>query len=99
MTGSLVIKYDDEFDYGAGANVIQDFLDGDTMTLNLICGDSAPDAAGEMEITAEVQYTGDPGQDISENGIFHTLEFECVQNGSNEAFKLETFENTALTAM
>ncbi|MAK51305.1 hypothetical protein [Marinobacter sp.] len=99
VTGSITIKLDDEFDYGADNNVIQDFLDGDTMTLNLICGDSSPNASGEMEITAEVQYTGDPGQDISENGIFHTLEFECVQNGSNEAFKLETFENTALTAM
>ena len=99
VTGSITIKHDDEFDYGASNNVIQDFLDGDTMTLNLICGDSSPNASGEMEITAEVQYTGDPGQDISENGIFHTLEFECVQNGSNEAFKLETFENTALTAM
>tara|TARA_R100000664_G_scaffold13288_1_gene21271 strand:+ start:6612 stop:7691 length:1080 start_codon:yes stop_codon:yes gene_type:complete len=98
VTGSLVIKYDDEFDYGAANNVIQDFLDGNTMTLNLICGDSAPDAAGEMEITAEIQYTGDPGQDLSESGVFHTLEFECVQNGSNEAFKLETFENSAVTS-
>ena len=98
VTGSLTIKYDDEFDYGAANNVIQDFLDGNTMTLNLICGDSSPDAAGEMEITAEIQYTGDPGQDLSESGVFHTLEFECVQNSSNKAFKLETFENTAITA-
>jgi hypothetical protein len=96
VTGSLVIKYDDEFDYGADNNVIQDFLDGDTMTLNLING-VGNDAAGEMEITAEIQYTGDPGQDLSETGVFHTLEFECVQNGSNEAFKLETFENSAIT--
>ena len=29
-------KYDDLFDYSDGTNVIQDFLDGDTMTLNLI---------------------------------------------------------------
>ena len=97
VTGSLVIKYDDEFDYGAANNAIQDFLDGNTMTLNLICGDGN-DAAGEMEITAEIQYTGDPGQDLSETGVFHTLEFECVQNGSNEAFKLETFENSAVTS-
>ena len=96
VTGSLVIKYDDEFDYGADNNVIQDFLDGDTMTLNLING-ASNDAAGEMEITAEIQYTGDPGQDLSETGVFHTLEFECVQNGANEAFKLETFENSAIT--
>ena len=94
VTGSITIKYDDEFDYGAANNVIQDFLDGNTMTLNLICGDGN-DAAGEMEITAEIQYTGDPGQDLSESGVFHTLEFECVQNGANEAFKLETFENSA----
>ena len=96
VTGSIVIKYDDEFDYGAANNVVQDFLDGNTMTLNLICG-SGNDAAGEMEITAEIQYTGDPGQDLSETGVFHTLEFECVQNGSNKAFKLETFENSAIT--
>tara|TARA_Y100000114_G_scaffold148765_1_gene162198 strand:- start:6916 stop:7992 length:1077 start_codon:yes stop_codon:yes gene_type:complete len=96
VTGSLVIKYDDEFDYGADNNVIQDFLDGDTMTLNLING-AGNDAAGEMEITAEIQYTGDPGQDLSENGVFHTLEFECVKNGSDPAFKLETFENSAIT--
>ena len=96
VTGSLVIKYDDEFDYGDGNNVVSDFLDGDTMTLNLING-AGNDAAGEMEITAEIQYTGDPGQDLSETGVFHTLEFECVQNGSNEAFKLETFENSAIT--
>ena len=96
VTGSLTIKYDDLFDYSAGTNVIQDFLDGDTMTLNLING-TGNDAAGEMEITAEIQYTGDPGQDLSEPGVFHTLEFECVQNGSNEAFKLEVFENSAVT--
>ena len=96
VTGSLTIKYDDEFDYGAANNVIQDFLDGNTMTLNLING-TGNDAAGEMEITAEIQYTGDPGQDLSESGVFHTLEFECVQNSSNKAFKLETFENTAIT--
>ena len=66
------------------------------MTLNLING-AGNDAAGEMEITAEIQYTGDPGQDLSETGVFHTLEFECVKNGSNEAFKLETFENSAIT--
>ena len=96
VTGSITIKYDDEFDYGAANNVIQDFLDGNTMTLNLICG-AGNDAAGEMEITAEIQYTGDPGQDLSESGVFHTLEFECVQSGSAEAFKLETFENSAIT--
>ena len=97
VTGSMTIKYDDLFDYSAGTNVIQDFLDGDTMTLNLICG-AGNDAEGEMEITAEIQYTGDPSQDLSESGVFHTLEFECVQNNTTEAFKLEVFKNEAVTS-
>ena len=85
ITGDITIKYDDEFDYGSGNNVIQDFLDGDTMSLALIWGDGTVSAAGEMNINAEIQYTGDPSQDLSEGGVFHTLPFECVQNGSTEA--------------
>jgi hypothetical protein len=97
VTGDITIKYDDEFDYGAGNNVIQDFLDGDTLSLNLVFG-ASNDAAGEATIAAEIQYTGDPGQDISESGVFHNLAFECVQNGSTEAFKISTFMNEAVTA-
>ena len=97
VTGSLAIKYDDEFDYGAGNNVIQDFLDGDTLSLAIKIGDGTVSSEGEMNILAEIQYTGDPGQDLSESGVFHTLEFECVQNGSTEAFKLESFKNEAVT--
>ena len=97
VTGSLTIKYDDEFDYGAANNVIQDFLDGDTLSFAIKIGDGTVSSEGEMNIAAEIQYTGDPGQDLSESGVFHTLEFECVQNSSTEAFKLETFENTAVT--
>ena len=98
VTGSLTIKYDDEFDYGEDNNVIQDFLDGDTLSLAIKIGDGTVSSEGEMNITAEIQYTGDPGQDLSESGVFHTLEFECVQNGSTEAFKLESFKNEAVTA-
>jgi len=98
VTGDLTIKYDDEFDYGAGNNVIQDFLDGDTLSLAIKIGDGTVSAEGEMNIAAEIQYTGDPGQDISENGIFHTLPFECVQNSSTEAFKISSFKNEAVTA-
>ena len=97
ITGSLTIKMDDEFDYGADNNVIQDFLDGDTMSLAIKIGDGTLDAEGEVNILAEIQYTGDPGQDLSESGIFHTLEFECVQNASTEAFKISTFKNEAVT--
>ena len=91
ITGDLTIKYDDEFDYGADNNVIQDFLDGDTLSLALKWGDGTVSSAGEMNILAEIQYTGDPTQDISENGIFHTLAFECVQNTTTEALKIQLF--------
>ena len=97
ITGDITIKYDDEFDYGSGNNVIQDFLDGDTLSLNMVFG-ASNDAEGEATIAAEIQYTGDPGQDISESGVFHSLAFECVQNGSTEAFKISTFKNEAVTA-
>ena len=91
ITGSITIKYDDEFDYGAANNVLQDFFDGDTLSLALKWGDGTPSSAGEMNILAECQYTGDPSQDISENGIFHTLPFECVQNSTTEALKITQF--------
>ena len=52
-----------------------------------------------MNILAEVQYTGDPTQDISENGIFWTIPFECVQNSSTEALKISLFSDTAIAAM
>lgn len=95
ITGSLVIKYDDEFDYGADNNVIQDFLDGNTMSLAIKIGDGTISSEGELNILAEIQYTGDPSQDLSESGVFHSLEFECVQNGSTEALKISTYKNEA----
>ena len=98
ITGDITIKYDDEFDYGAGNNVIQDFLDGDTRSLAINIGDGTVSSEGECNIAAEIQYTGDPGQDISESGVFHSLAFECVQNSSTEAFKITTFKNEAVTA-
>ena len=98
ITGSISLKYDDEFDYGANNNVIQDFLDGDTMSLALKWGDGTVSSAGEMNILAEIQYTGDPAQDVSENGIFHNLSFECVQNSSTEALKISCFNGESQSA-
>ena len=98
ITGDITIKHDTNFDYGSGANVIQDFLDGDTLTLALKWGDGTVSAAGEMNILAEIQYTGDPAQDISENGLFHTLAFECVQNSTTEALKIECFNGESQSA-
>ena len=95
ITGNLVIKYDDEFDYGAGNNVIQDFLDGNTMSLAIKIGDGTISSEGELNILAEIQYTGDPSQDLSESGVFHSLDFECVQNDDVEALKISTYKNEA----
>ena len=97
VTGEISIKWDDEFDYGADNNVVQNFLDGNTSSLAIKIGDGTVSSEGEVNILAEIQYTGDPGQDISESGIFHTIPFECVQNSSTEAFKITTFKNEAVT--
>ena len=97
ITGDITIKYDDEFSYQAGENVLADFLDGDTLTLNMIIGDGTHSEVGEMEITAEIQYTGDPSLDMGEGGLYHTLPFECVDDGTF-GFKSEVFSNQAVTA-
>ena len=55
------------------------------------------DAEGESSIAAALQYTGDPSIDMSENGLYHTLPFECVLNGATEAFKIITFKDEAIT--
>tara|TARA_Y100000593_G_C4308674_1_gene337164 strand:+ start:700 stop:1791 length:1092 start_codon:yes stop_codon:yes gene_type:complete len=99
VTGDITLKYDGEFGLSAGENVLQSFIDGNTCGLNLQFGDSTPSSTGEMIILAEVQYTGDPTQDISENGIFWTIPFECVQNSSTEALKISLFSDTAIGSM
>tara|TARA_R100000808_G_C2148403_1_gene156548 strand:+ start:1994 stop:3076 length:1083 start_codon:yes stop_codon:yes gene_type:complete len=98
-TGDITIKYDGEFSLSAADNVLQSFLDGNTGTLALKFGDGTVSSVSEMNILAEVQYTGDPTQDISENGIFWTIPFECVQNSSTEALKISLFSDTAIAAM
>ena len=99
VTGDITIKYDTEFGLLAGANVVQNFLSGNTGTLSLKFGDGTVSSVSEMNILAEVQYTGDPTQDISENGIFWTIPFECVQSSSTEALKISLFSDTAIAAM
>ena len=99
ITGSLVIKDDAQFDLSAGTNVLQSFFDKTTLSLDLRFGDNTVSTVGEMNILAEIQYTGDPAQDISENGIFWTIPFECVQNSSTEALKISLFSDTAPAAM
>ena len=55
ITGSLMIKYDDEFDYGAANNIIQDFLSGSTMGLSIKIGAGTVSAEGELNIVANNQ--------------------------------------------
>ena len=101
ITGDMTIKLDDNFDYTSGANVVQDFLDGDTLPLAINIGDGTLSSVGEANIQMNIQYTGDPGQDISENGIFHTLAFECVSTGAsdnNEAFEIQIFNGESQSA-
>jgi len=99
VTGDITLKYDGEFSLSAADNVLQSFLDGNTGTLALKFGDGTVSSVSEMNILAEVQYTADPTQDISENGIFWTIPFECVQNSSTEALKISLFSDTAIAAM
>ena len=99
VTGDITLKYDGEFSLSAADNVLQSFLDGNTGTLALKFGDGTVSSVSEMNILAEVQYTADPTQDISENGIFWTIPFECVQNSSTEAIKISLFSDTAPASM
>ena len=99
VTGDITVKYDTEISLSAADNVVQNFIDGNTGTLALKFGDGTVSSVSEMNILAEVQFTGDPTQDISENGIFWTIPFECVQNSSTEALKISLFSDTAIAAM
>ena len=98
VTGNLVVKHDAEFSFKAADNVLQDFLDGDTLALAINIGDGTVSSEGECNIAAQIQYTGQPDLDLGEGGIYLNLPFECVQNSSTEAFKITSFKNEAVTA-
>ena len=97
VTGDITIKYDDLHDFSVGNNVIQDFISGTTLSLAMNIGDGTLSSAGECNIAAEIQYTGDPALDLSESGLYLNLPFECVQNSTTEAFKISTFLAEAST--
>tara|TARA_Y100000310_G_scaffold242269_1_gene246414 strand:- start:34 stop:1134 length:1101 start_codon:yes stop_codon:yes gene_type:complete len=99
VTGDITLKYDTEFGLIAGANVVQSFLDGNTVSLALKFGDGTVSSVTEMNILAECQVTGDPATDMSENGVYWTIPFECVQNSSTEAIKISLFSDTAIGSM
>tara|TARA_Y100001963_G_C6729396_1_gene423061 strand:+ start:253 stop:1341 length:1089 start_codon:yes stop_codon:yes gene_type:complete len=99
VTGNVVVKYDGEFSMADGVDVVSHFLDGNVGTLALKFGDNTVSSAGEMNILAEVQYTGDPTQDMGEGGIFWNIPFECVVNSSTEALAISLFSDTAIGSM
>ena len=82
ITGNLRVKYDANVALTSGENVIQDFLSGNTATLNLVSSDDggAVNAAGEHNIECEIYYTGQPEIDLAgDDGVFVNLPFKVVQ--------------------
>lgn len=79
ITGEISFMYDDNFNDGA-ANVIQDFLDGDTATLTLKqTTDGTVDTAGEMSIIAEIYSTAVNYDLNADTGAIITVPFKVVQ--------------------
>ena len=74
-------------------------VDGNTCGLALKFGDGTVSSVTEMNILAEVQYTGDHTQYMGEGGIFWNIPFECVVNSSTEALKISLFSDTAIGSM
>ena len=99
ITGSLSIKHDANFDLANATNVLSSYIGKNTMTLDLNFGDDTVDAVGEMNIDAQIQITGDPTLENSDQGQFWNLPFECLQNSSTEALKVTIFSDTAPGSM
>ena len=100
ITGNLVIKHDANFDLATGSNVLSSYINKNTMGLALKFGDNTVNANGEMNIAAEIQLTGDPTVENSEQGVFWNLPFECLNvSGGNEALKIDIFSSTAPASM
>tara|TARA_Y100001973_G_C5197856_1_gene335544 strand:- start:2094 stop:3230 length:1137 start_codon:yes stop_codon:yes gene_type:complete len=97
ITGELSILYDGNVNFAATKNILQDFLDGNTATLQLQQGDGTVDAAelGEMNITAEIFSTAVNLDANADAGAVITIPFKVVQptdvNGdpNGTAFKFE----------
>ena len=79
ITGEISFLMNADMDYGAADNVLQDFLSGETATLNLSQGDGTVNAAGEMNITAEIYSTGVNLDPSADTGAVFTVPFKVVQ--------------------
>ena len=95
ITGELSVLYDGNVNFAATKNILQDFIDGKTATLQLQQGDGTIDAAelGEMNIDCEIYSTAVNLDANAEAGAVITIPFKVVQatdaNGdaSGTAFK------------
>ena len=106
ITGEISIMYDGNVNFAATKNILQDFLDGNTATLQLQQGDGTVDAgeAGEMNIECEIFSTAVNLDANAEAGALITIPFKVVQptdvNGdpSGTAFKFEFNDGYASSA-
>lgn len=105
ITGSMDICFDENVNLEATSNVLQNFIDKANGTLTIQIGDGTVLTAGEMNITATIQYTGDPELNLdNEAGAIFTLPFEVVQATSSgaptntDALKFVVADSTNVTA-
>lgn len=105
ITGSMDVCFNDLVNMEATKNVLQHFIDKASATLTLQIGDGTVSTAGEMNIAANIVYTGPPVLDLSaEPGAMFTLEFEVVQATTSgaptntDALKIEIANSTSSTS-
>ena len=81
ITGELSVLYDGNVNFAATKNILQDFIDGKTATLQLQQGDGTIDAAelGEMNIDCEIYSTAVNLDANAEAGAVITIPFKVVQ--------------------
>lgn len=85
ITGEISFLMNADMGYDAADNVLQDFLSGETATLNLSQGDGTVNAVGEMNITAEIYSTGVNLDPSADTGAVFTVPFKVVQPTSSGA--------------
>lgn len=80
INGSMDVCFNDLVNMEATKNILQHFIDKANATLTLQIGDGTVSTAGEMNIAANIQYTGNPELKLdNEPGAMWTLPFQVVQ--------------------
>jgi hypothetical protein len=85
ITGEMAIKYD-----SVTKDVVDDFLSGADNVLKF--GYGTADNDGHLLIECNASYTGHVKEFGGDSGMFLTIPFEAVDDGSNDALKI-TLEN------